>query len=293
MNNEKLYFIYGLLDPFEECYIDTEFFNFSFKPFYIGRGRRRNRPMSHIKEAKYTEKNSHKLNKIRSIINNGAEPFIVIIKSDITKEEADLIERKLIKDMGKRKEGGILTNLADGGEGGIGGITTKGKKLSSDHRKKISEGGKGLKRSEETKKRISISKKGQNKGKKYEDFMGEEKASIARKELSEKNRGIRNPFYGKSHSEESRGMIGNKNRGIKRSNEFKEKISQMNLKRSDEISKKNSKMIKITDLSNGEITNVLGLKNACVFSKTHKIYLGIMINKEGIYYRNGFSFEYI
>ena len=89
-----------------------------------------------------------------------------VVKSQISKEEADILERMLIKELNTMNPNGY--NAKDGGSNGRPSDETK-RKLSESHKgyivseetkRKISEGNKGKKISEETRKKISEAKKG-------------------------------------------------------------------------------------------------------------------------------------
>lgn len=104
----NIYYVYSYADPTTN------------EIFYIGKGKN-NRKFDHLKEAK-TTKNSHKLNKIRSILSNNLMPVINVIQDCLSNEEAIALEKELIKKYGRRDIGtGILTNGTDGGDGVIGG----------------------------------------------------------------------------------------------------------------------------------------------------------------------------
>ncbi|MFA6360547.1 MAG: NUMOD3 domain-containing DNA-binding protein, partial [Dysgonamonadaceae bacterium] len=72
----------------------------------------------------------------------------------------------------------------------------KGRKLSEEHKKAISIGGKGRKFSDETRKKMSESMQGKNLGKKQSEETKEK--------ISKVTKGNKNPFYGKTHTEEQK-----------------------------------------------------------------------------------------
>jgi hypothetical protein len=114
---------------------------------------------------------------------------IKILLDNLTEEQAFTNETDFIKWYGRKDIGtGILWNLTDGGEGISGLIhSNKSRKKMSDSRR----GKPGVKRSEEAKKKQSEIMSGRYTGK-------------------------NNPFYGKTHSEETKKKIieANKNRLI-------------------------------------------------------------------------------
>ena len=75
----------------------------------------------HLNEAKKisnTYKTSHKLNKIRKILNKGLEPRIEIYADKLSREEACQLEIELIEKFGRADLGlGPLTNMTKGGDG--------------------------------------------------------------------------------------------------------------------------------------------------------------------------------
>jgi len=106
---------------------------------------------------------------------------IILLKQNITEEEAFKHEIYMIDVFGRKDLGtGILINRTNGGDGVSGLIHNKEVKerMSKSHRGKV--------RSEETKKRMSESKKGEN-----------------------------HPNYGKSHSEETKRKQSEAHRGEK------------------------------------------------------------------------------
>lgn len=111
------YYTYLLINPLTDL------------PFYVGKGKG-NRAWSHLKH--YDPHNHHKSGTVRKIQKQGLEPIICIVKNNISNTDAKLFETKLINYYGKYINGGILTNIADGGQGGYTGPVSKAtsKKLS-------------------------------------------------------------------------------------------------------------------------------------------------------------------
>ena len=106
-------------------------------PYYIGKGKG-NRAFSI---------SGHKKNNV-TVPNDKTK--IVIMENNLTEIGAYALERQYIRWYGKKIDGGILRNLADGGDGGSGAVTVKhrnniskartGKKygnLTPNHRNKI------------------------------------------------------------------------------------------------------------------------------------------------------------
>ena len=91
----------------------------------------------------------------------------LILYSDLTKEEADILEKKLIQEA---KELGLSYNVAEGGTGRESGFhhdlatresiskSLTGRTLTEEHKQRISNSNKGKRRSQETREKISKSK---------------------------------------------------------------------------------------------------------------------------------------
>lgn len=198
---ERIY-IYGLLDPR----------NYELR--YIGKTNSiEARLRQHLYDARNGAKN-HKCDWIRLLLSKDLKPIICILE-EVTKENWQEVEKRFIADA---KENGLrLTNFLEGGQG----FTTdnhplKGKRLSEEHKRKISKGGKGLKRSSETRQRISKSKIGNKNG------VGHV--------VSEKHKEIlRRVNTGKLPSEETRQKLREANLGRKNSKKTRQKISEANM----------------------------------------------------------------
>lgn len=95
------YYVYALCDPRTD------------QPFYIGKGKWQNkRHLDHLRETEEKTSNRHRFYKIQSLRNQGLEPIIQILKSNITNEgEAYAFEEDKIKEFGLAGEGGCLTNV--------------------------------------------------------------------------------------------------------------------------------------------------------------------------------------
>ena len=112
-----------------------------------------------------------------------------------------------------------------------------GKKHTEEHKRKISEAGKGRKPvfTEEWKRKISEAKKGtvlteKHKKKLSISGMGKQKGKIIspeqRKQISERNKGDKNGMFGKHRTEEEKKKISEVHKGKTLSKETREKISQ-------------------------------------------------------------------
>lgn len=125
------WYVYGYFNPLK---INENAFS-EFEPFYIGKGKD-SRMFSHIIEKNLLkDKNIHKTNTIRKILEQGISPIIIKLIETDSEEAAYEEEKKIIALFGRRdNKTGCLTNMTDGGEG-------KTNVVVSDHtRKLLSEG---------------------------------------------------------------------------------------------------------------------------------------------------------
>lgn len=133
-----------------------------------------------------------------------------IIQDNLTKQEAEELERYLIY-ICRSSEREFGYNIALGGNAyGKHTEATKekirqfnlGKKLSAEHKAKVSEGLKGRPCSEYTRLKISNSNKG-----KHSHFLGKHHTEETKRKLSTERTGQGNPMYGRQHTEESKRKI--------------------------------------------------------------------------------------
>lgn len=117
---EKEYYVYLLLDTRESGNWSYKDLNFDYKPFYVGKGKKK-RIEEHYRPSSL-KINSLK-NKIinRIIVDTGEKPKSIKIFENLTEYEAFNIEVDIIKHFGRiDKATGILSNHTDGGEGHSG-----------------------------------------------------------------------------------------------------------------------------------------------------------------------------
>lgn len=167
-------------------------------PFYVGKGTGL-RMYKHLSENYKNTENKKKYAVIQSLKNKGLEPIVEKVVDRVSEQTAYDIEAHLIKSYGRRDldEGGILTNICVDNRP----PNATGRKLSAQQKKKLSESRKG-------KGNPMYGKPAHNRGK--PGLSGED-----------------NPFYGRSHSKETRRKmsIAAKNRPKR---PMKEKIKKQN-----------------------------------------------------------------
>ena len=188
--------------------------------FYVGKGKG--------ERAYNLERNDH-----HDRISNRHGHAVVIIKDNLTEEEAFELERDTIEDyvfnLGygidiigfnnkEDNEIGHLTNCTWGGEG-VSGI-----QLSEETKQRMSESHKGKHNSEETKKKMSESKKGiqlseEHKQKLSESLKGRQFSEETKKKLSES-------MKGRQFSEEHKQNLSESLKGRQLSEEHKQKLSK-------------------------------------------------------------------
>src|SRR5687767_9844318 len=125
------------------------FFYLTGVPCYVGKGKG-NRWLEHERRKRATSIHLQRL--ILEAKRQGLELPRIKIREDLSEDEAFILERELIKIIGRRDLGtGPLVNLTDGGDGAVGQIMSQeardklrdfnlGKTLSEEHKEKIAAG---------------------------------------------------------------------------------------------------------------------------------------------------------
>ena len=268
-----MYYVYIYLDPRKEGnYIYGDYI-FDFEPMYVGKGNGYQHT-SHIRYAKkHLKTKGHKQKSLREMVEENVDPIIIKLIYNITEEEAFDWECEYIKSIGRLcDKTGPLTNLTKGGDGVKTIFITnehlenqsirsknnkyaKGLKHTKKAKQKISDGNKGLKRSDETKNLLRTSKL----GKKRECFSDEWILNMSKAKLGHK------------HSEETKRKMSNSAKGKEHphSNETKQKISKsrMGHKTTSETVKKilisKGKIYTFIDPTGIVYSDVLNLKEFC------------------------------
>lgn len=192
--NTNQFYVYSLHRPGEE------------PPFYIGKGCGKRAINSTYLSGKG---NPYKFNIIKKIINEGKTVETKILKNNLTEEQAYILEERLISYFGKKDNGGILSNMSNGGPSGLAGVP-----LSEEHKLKISKSNNGRVVSKETKEKISKANKGkvrskETKEKFRQNNIGKTHSEETKLKMSNSHMGTKNHFYGKLHSEETKNKMKN------------------------------------------------------------------------------------
>lgn len=225
----RAYYIYGLYDA--EAPTEDKFLHITYglqgHVRYVGQTINLKRLLDHIREAFYSSKCTHRLNWLRTMLDEDRLPEMFIIDKCSSKEEMDTLERTWIREY--RLAGHRLTNGTNGGNGTLGHKPSaetlvrmsdahKGKKISDETRAKLSAAGKREKLSDETRKKRSAAQK----GKKHTDEARAKMSAVAK---------------GRKHSNETRERMstvrkGRKawNKGLNASDEVRVKMRVAHLK---------------------------------------------------------------
>ena len=112
----KEYYVYVYLDKERTgkfIYLDL---TFDYEPFYVGKGKN-DRCYKGIRD----KKKSIKVSRIKSMLDKGNYPLIVKLYTELSNDESFKLEIETIKKIGRINDNtGPLTNMTDGGTGGLG-----------------------------------------------------------------------------------------------------------------------------------------------------------------------------
>lgn len=213
----KSFYVYVYLNPLKEGNYIYGDYKFNMEPFYVGKGKGR-QYKRHLNESLEVSSNSDKTNTISEIKKSGDLPIILKIKESLYENDAFILEKELISLIGRKIDGGPLTNILDSGKGrrklsketrysygnGTRGKTyeeiygvEKAKKLKESRAKSNRE----RKISNETKNKISEKLKDYHNNinkEEYWNYGGGKYSSDTLKKMSESKMGKNNPMYGKS-----------------------------------------------------------------------------------------------
>jgi LEM3-like protein/NUMOD3 motif-containing protein len=199
----------------------------NFVPFFVGKGKN-NRLNDHLKETETNTKNRIKYYKIHKILNSGLYPIIEKYAENLTSQQAYELEELLTRKWGLATEPtSPLSNLIYGGNGGRQGIP-----FSDEHKKSLSQSRLNKIASGEI-----VYPQGANHAWYGRKHSNETKGKISNantgktrsEETKQKLRDSHKGMLGKSHSQETKDKLSKINTGKKASEETKQKISKSQL----------------------------------------------------------------
>lgn len=193
-------------------------------PFYVGKGQGR-RIEHHFREARTTQKNSYKLQKIRKIESLGLSVIVSKVEEDVSDAEAQDLEKLIIAEA--RAKGIKLTNMTDGGDG------SAGYKHHPESLAKIAASQRGVPKPDSQKEKLSAYllqnpihlrdgvtvPSGENHWAygRVPNNKGIPMSDEQKKKLSESTSGDKHHFFGKTCTEERRAAIKAATTGVKKS----------------------------------------------------------------------------
>lgn len=139
-------------------------------PYYIGKGKDRRAYAPHKRRD-------------GTFINPPPRARIIFLEQNLSNVGACAIERRLIRWWGKKSNGGILTNMCDGGDGG--GIP--GRRLSEDQKRKISNSLRGKTRSPEAIEKTKLKHMGTKRSQESRQRMSKAQQGSSRSDEAKKN----------------------------------------------------------------------------------------------------------
>lgn len=129
-NLESEFCVYVFLDPSKPGKYEYGEYSFDFEPIYVGKGRS-NRPKNHL--YKFKNGKTYFYNKLKKIVGSGVSPLWIIVKNKLKEDDAFKEEIRIISLIGRKKNGGTLYNLTDGGEGQTGLIHREESKIKTSN----------------------------------------------------------------------------------------------------------------------------------------------------------------
>ena len=139
MKKENRFYVYAFLDPRKPGNYKYGEYEFNYEPFYIGKGSG-DRVHSHFEPSVLAKKNnSYKDNKIRSIQKINKNIIICIFVNHLIENKSFEIEIEMIKKIGRRCDGGPLTNIYEGGYGSSKSPETR-RKISETKKRQYASG---------------------------------------------------------------------------------------------------------------------------------------------------------
>lgn len=127
---EDKYYVYVYLDPRKPGCFSYDHLSFQYEPFYVGKGSR-DRSTVHLEQHNIKRNyNAYLNNKLKKLMKEGISPIIIKLIDHAPEAICFQLEIDTIKLIGRKPEGGPLTNIYAGGEGAA---------KSDDVRRKISE----------------------------------------------------------------------------------------------------------------------------------------------------------
>jgi hypothetical protein len=203
--NNSNFCVYVFLNPSKPGSYKYNDIEFQFEPIYVGKGKI-NRPKNHL--FRYKNGKSYFYNKLKKIIGQGHEPMWIIVKNELSEKEAFIEEVRLIKLIGRKSNGGSLTNLSDGGEGQSGFKHSDESKLKTSNSLKNNKEWVDKMKSKEYRDKLSKSLMG------HEGYgKGIPRTDDVKNKIRNSVSGEKNHFYGKTHSDELKKKMSEKNSG--------------------------------------------------------------------------------
>lgn len=136
-SQERIFYVYVLLDPRKPGSFCYSRWKFPYEPFYVGKGHG-NRYLRHEQSAANSSTRNYLFNKIRKLFKEGwSGPEIVVKRQFLSEPEAFSLEKRLVKAIGRKDlDLGPLLNLTDGGDGAVGKRESRrGRTLRSERMK--------------------------------------------------------------------------------------------------------------------------------------------------------------